>query len=266
MQANLEKYKQDLAKLVAVGESMLTDLHFKAMEEEGKLDKRLKEQRNKCEDQFQKNYQSWYSQAHAVIRQILPQRLNEFEVLYKGEAKRKNIDQITYTIQDWLIGARSTVNKFTGQKYFNDLAAVLMRFNTQLEILKSATSRFQSSLFDIRQLVQADLLDSELDSARELLKNGFLRGAGVVAGVVLEKHLLQVCDNHNVCVRKQNPAIADLNDALKNGNVIDVPNWRFIQRLGDLRNLCGHKRVREPSAEEVRELIDGVDKVTKTLY
>lgn len=53
---------------------------------------------------------------------------------------------------------------------FDDFAAIFMRFDVQFEILKSAESRLESSLFDIRQLVQADLLDSELDSAKELLK------------------------------------------------------------------------------------------------
>ena len=70
-----------------------------------------------------------------------------------------------------------------------------MRFNTQLKILESVRTRFDTSLFDIAQLVRADLFDSELDAARELAKNGFLRGAGAIAGVILERHLAQVCAN-----------------------------------------------------------------------
>jgi hypothetical protein len=157
-------------------------------------------------------------------------------------------------------------NVITGEKPFDDFAAVVMQFSVQLEILKSVEVRFESSLFDIRQLVQADLFDSELDAAGELLKKGFLRAAGIVAGVVLEKHLAQVCDNHRIVVRKQHPTISDFNDLLKNGNVIDVPIWRLVQRLGDLRNLCGHNKQREPAEAEVTELIDGVDKVAKTLF
>ena len=56
------------------------------------------------------------------------------------------------------------------------------------------------------------------------------------------------------------------NDALKEGGVIDIPQWRFIQRLGDLRNLCDHNKDREPTKDEVAELIDGVDKLTKTVF
>ncbi len=141
-----------------------------------------------------------------------------------------------------------------------------MRFSTQLAILKAVEARFESSLFDIKQLVQADLFDSELAAATELAKKGFLRGAGAIAGVVLEKHLAQVVDNHASKTRKKNPSISDFNDLLKNVGVLDVPTWRQIQRLGDIRNLCDHNKEREPTIDEVNELVAGVDKITKTLF
>ena len=106
-----------------------------------------------------------------------------------------------------------------------------MRFGTQLSILQAVRTRFESSLHDIRQLVQADLFDSELDAARELLKSGFLRAAGAVAGVVIEKHLGQVVINHSLNIRKQHPMISDFNDFLKANAVLDVPAWRTVQRL-----------------------------------
>ena len=64
-------------------------------------------------------------------------------------------------------------------------------------------ARFESSLFDIQQLVTADLFNSELDAASELAKKKFLRAAGALAGVVLEKHLRQVCKSHSVTIRKK---------------------------------------------------------------
>lgn len=97
------------------------------------------------------------------------------------------------------------------------------------------------------------------------LRLGFLRPVGVVAGVVLESHLRQVCENHKVRVNKQHATISDLNDLLKNAGVCDVAAWRNVQRLGDLRNLCGHKRDREPRSDEVADLVDGVEKVMKTI-
>jgi hypothetical protein len=127
-------------------------------------------------------------------------------------------------------------------------------------------ARFESSLFEIRQLVQADLFDSELDVANELAKNKFTRAAGALAGVVLEKHLAQVCDNHGLKVTKKAPGISALNDTLKEAAVIEIPQWRFVQHLAAIRNLCDHDKKTEPTAEQVEDLIAGVTKMTKTLF
>jgi hypothetical protein len=118
---------------------------------------------------------------------------------------------------------------------------------------------------DLEQIVRADLFDSEIDKARELLRAGFDRPAGVLAGVVLEEHLQNVCSKRSIRLAKKTPTISDLNDQLKNEGVVDTTVWRFIQRLGDIRNLCGHKKERDPTKDDVQELIDGTDKIIKTV-
>jgi hypothetical protein len=266
MTTNLSKYKSDLEKLIALGNRMYSDLVFRHRTEGGKLSKELEEAYKKVKGSFEADYQAWYTEAGSVIRQLIPDRLPEFQELYKGDGKRKTTDLQTYHIQDWLNGVRSSTARGTSDKIFNDLAIVTMRFKTQISILKAVQARFESSLFDIQQLVRADLFDSELDAARELSKNGFHRAAGAVAGVVLEKHLGQVVTNHAIVTKKAHPTISDFNDLLKSGNVLDVPAWRNIQRLGDLRNLCDHNKHRDPTKEEIAELVDGVEKLTKTLF
>jgi hypothetical protein len=256
---NLERYQTDLKKLIQLSRKMLEDLIARSPNG-GAI--AAKGQRFGA---FEEEYQRFYSEATAVVRQLLPSRLTEFETLYKGDGKRKAVTSETFNIQDWLLGIRATEDVFN-KKIFNDYAAVAMRLQAQVQIIESLQSRFESSLFDIHQLVQADLFDSELDGSRALLKQGFLRAAGVITGVVLEKHLHEVCRNHSVAVKKKSPTIGDLNDSLKEAGVLDIPAWRSIQRLGDLRNLCGHNREREPSPDEVSELIDGCTKVTKTVY
>ncbi len=215
MTTTIDKYKDDIKKLEEMGLIMSLDTSMCDLENSNKLKKQDRDALKKYNGSFEKLYQNWYTESHALIRQILPDRLSEFETLYKGEGKRKEINAVTYTVQDWLNGVRSGINTNTFEKHFNDMAIASMRFNTQLKILKSVRSRFKSSLFEIKQLVQADLFDSELEAARELLKNGFLRGAGAIAGVVLEKHLSEICSSHSIKAKKRNPTISDFNDLLK---------------------------------------------------
>jgi hypothetical protein len=249
MASNLERYKSDLDALVKLGHQMDLDLTCRNMIEQGVLTGKAKKAAKELENTFERKYQGWYTESLKVIRQLIPDRFTEFEQLYKCEGKRKGIDSTTYTIQDWLNGIRSGVNSFNDKKYYDDFAIVSMRFRTQLSILKSVERRFESTLFDIRQLVQADLFDSEIDTARELVKHGFLRAGGAVAGVVLEKHLAQVAQNHGAKSQKKDPTISDFNDLLKKASVIDIPTWRQIQRLGDIRNLCDHNKQREPTKD-----------------
>jgi len=260
MKSNLTKYQEDLERLIKLSDQMYEDIKL----EESKK----KPQKGEMEPGllFLSSYQRWYSETHEVIRQILPSRLSEFALLYHGNEKRKDINLQTYTIKDWLLGIRLGTDSKSGLSFYDAATTVFMQFQMQYQILKSAKLRFESSLLDIHQLLRADLFDSEVESARELLKNGFLRAAGGMAGVVAEKHLQEACENHNLSMGKKNPTIASYNDALKEKKVIDIPQWRRIQRLVDLRNLCGHNKEREPTKDEVTELIDGVERLTKTVF
>ena len=82
----------------------------------------------------------------------------------------------------------------------------------------------------------------------------------------LEKHLSQVCDNHTVKITKKIPSLSDYNDKLRNAGTYETPTWRKIQHLADLRNLCDHKKQRDPKPEDVEELIEGTEKITKTIF
>ena len=214
---------------------------------------------------FEDHYQRWFTETLLVVQQLLPVRAKEFEELYQGTGKRKEVDIETYNIQDFIRGYRASPLP-SGKMRWDNLAIVHGRFTVQTQILETVQARFESSLFDIKTLVQADVFDSELEAAGELAKKGFTRGAGVIAGVVLEKHLKEVAERHQLKLGKKSPTISDLNDVLKTAEVIEVPTWRGIQRLGDLRNICAHNKEREPTKDEATELIAGVGKITKTVF
>lgn len=263
--SNLSRHQEDLLKLISLGRKMVGNHAFEnnIFPSADEVDKKL---RNEVKGLFPNQYQKWYSEGCAVIEQILPARLSEFTSCYMPDAKRKEVSVLNYVIQDWQLGVRAAINQMTNKKFYDDATIILSRLNLQVNILEACERRFESSLFDIKQLVMADMFDSELDAASELLKHKFSRGAGAIAGVVLEKHLKVVCDNHKIVIKKGHPTISTFNDALKDASVIEVPVWRSIQHLGDLRNLCDHGKGKEPTVDEINDLITGVKKVTKTIH
>jgi uncharacterized coiled-coil DUF342 family protein len=102
-------------------------------------------------------------------------------------------------------------------------------------------------------------MDDELLEAEYLLKKGFIRAAGALAGVVLERHLKMLCDKNEPKLKyPKNAAISKLSDILKDNNLLEIPEWRKIQYLGDIRNKCDHDKKVEPKKEEVTELISKV--------
>ena len=257
-----EELKKDLDRLVAQG----TFLYYAMADDLDQLPEGFKESLEKKGaklPKFSRAYDIWYSEALLVVKQIIPDRLDDFVKQYKNE-KRKEVDFLTYCVSDYLIGLRTT--RGGGYEVIVDSSAALPKMQNQNSIPESATKGFESKLYDISEVFQADIFDSELDSSRELCKKGFYRGAGAVAGVVLEKHLSHTCQQHGAKSRKKHPSISDLNDLLKEKEVIETAKWRFIQHLGDLRNLCDHKKDRDPRKEDILELIEGVDKVVKTVH
>jgi len=270
MATNIDKYKSDLEKLITFGSDLLNAMQHEVYPDEFKkqaktilkTDEKVQALIKKMPD-FKDTYQKWYSESLLVIKQLLPDRVQDFVRFYEKSKTRKSIESGNYVIEDYLQGM--TVTRGWEKVKIVGPESAIPQFQQQLNVLKSLEARFDSTLFDIKQLVQADLFDSELASAKELLKYKFARAAGAMAGVILEKHLAQVAKSHNLSLKK-NPAINDLNEALKNNNVIDTAQWRFIQHLGDIRNLCSHNKDKEPMIQDGEDLISGVDKIIKTVF
>ena len=242
---NLERYKNDIEKLVQEGDVLLGIL-------KGDNNNLLK---------FREEYEIWYSEALYLVKVVLSDRLEDFKNYYENKKNDALKKALIYTPPR----SEGVMVEFD-YKPAKQVDFARSFFVNQLTIIKSCQKRFESSLFDIKQLMQADLFDSELEVAKELNKKGFARGAGAVAGVVLEKHLSEVCDNHNVKILKKNSTINDYNQSIKDADIIEVKDWRYIQRLADLRNLCDHDKKVEPKQEDIEELIIGVEKISKTVF
>jgi hypothetical protein len=257
--------KQRLAVLIEQGKNLYYALAYNTTEKEKKKEQeeRFKESgidAAKFPD-FNTSYEAWYSEALQYVKKLMPDRTNDFTSLYKND-KRKEITFASYTISDAIIGVKITYGNTTRASPRSALPRMLQ----QVSILKSTLELIGSVIYTMSFSIRADLFDSELDAASELLKAGFLRACGAMCGVVLEKHLAQVCSQHEISLKKKSPTINDYNEELKNASIIDLPTWRHIQLLGDLRNLCCHDKSIEPTKERANDLLTGTIKISKTVY
>ena len=115
------------------------------------------------------------------------------------------------------------------------------------------------------QPAQAGLLDSEWEAAKELAKHRFIRAAGAV----LERHLKEVCGNHNATSRKR---------GLSNLRPERLPEKRrryrhasmafhtvLGQYSGDVRILCAQYKESEPTTNQTNGLMAWVANSTKPI-
>ena len=253
-----EDIKNEIELLIKEGNNLYNGLGL--YKKNTRLDSLKKEDHKKIMHFFI-SYEEWYTKALSIVSVIMPIRYDDFILCYKNP-KRKSLDWKTYTLSD-AVQQISATDSF--ERIILHPAYALPKLGQQISIVKSCLDTFDSRIYNIKATLQADIFDSEIDSARHLLDNGFIRASGAICGVVLEKHLSEVCQNHDVIIRKKNPSIADFNDKLKD-EAYDTVEWRKIQHLGDIRNLCDHNKKREPTVEEVDELIRGTDRVIKNIF
>jgi hypothetical protein len=180
--------------------------------------------------------------------------------MYQVKA-RKQIDPATYGISDYLQGI-STTRDGVEQKYD---AVFVNKMQIQIHIVESVCNRIDTIFEDMFEAIRFDVLQSELGAAGTLNKAGFPRASGALAGVALERHLATVCQKHGILPKKKDPTLNDLSQPLKDANIIDTPQWRFLQHLADVRNKCVHNKAAEPTTDEVGDMISGVDKIMKTI-
>jgi hypothetical protein len=215
--------------------------------------------------EFHRRYQNWYTRAVKLVELLGPDRLSEFVGYYRIDPKRKSLNAETYVIQDFIKGIAPAPNNLDGKKPFEEENLVAIRIFNQNHILASLSSRIDSVLADVTGHLFSEIADAELEAASKLVRIS-LRAAGALAGVVLERHLQRVAENHQVLPSKKNPTIADLNNPLKDKGVYELATWRKITLMADIRNLCSHQKSVEPTGDQVKDLITGVNAIIKTVF
>ena len=114
MSTNLDRYQADLDGLIQRGDDLFHAVQRESRPKEfdAQVKKHLGDKGGaefiKELPQFNRAYQPWYSEAKSLIRQILPDRLDDFVRHYEKPKSRKATSYENCTIEDALQGLRVT--------------------------------------------------------------------------------------------------------------------------------------------------------------
>lgn len=111
-------------------------------------------------------------------------------------------------------------------------------------------------LNSLRNLVQAEVFGNELEQAGELLNAGYATAAAVIAGVVLETTIRNLCTEHGIDHGKLDKMNADLTKA----GVYNNLQQKRITALAGIRNSAAHGKPDEFTKDDVRGMITDVER------
>ena len=265
MKSQREDIKTELSRLIDQGHELYCSfmINYGSDKDRKEISKLLNELNPNVSKRvyFNTYYEIWYSEALLYIKLVIPDREKDFVSLYKDE-RRKEINVSTYTVSDAILGTKM----IRGMETIVSPLAAASKLYQQISMLEGAKKLIDSVIYSLKFTVLAELFDSEIDAAKSLFDNGFYRAAGAMCGALLKKHLQEVCMSHKISIKKKNPGISDYIEELKKTGVIEMPMWRKIQYLGDLRNICCHNKQQDPTKDQVKDLIDGTIQVCKTVF
>lgn len=204
-------------------------------------------------------YKQRFLEVHEQMAALLASKKNT----YSEFLGRSQLDIESTALLEWKIKAKNLLNKACGQesehyKAFSEnenpgvYGSNLGTLERLKAILLAAREDYEGGyLRSTRSLVQAEVFDSELEQAQALLDAGYKSPSAVVAGVVLETSLRELCDQHSIPYGKLDKMNADL---AKNG-VFNKLQQKRITAIADIRNSAAHGKPDEFSETDVNDMI-----------
>ncbi len=204
-----------------------------------------------------------------------------FEELYKQlteleNSKTRSYSNITSSEEDyiddelllnWKVKVRNLLSKVCGvdsqhfiqfeENEYRSYSTSFENFKRLKAVFLAAKEDFQGGyLSSMRTLVQAEIFDSELEQAEELLKGGYHVAAAVISGIVLETTLKELCDRESISHGNLDKMNADLAKA----GIYNKSVQKRNTALAGIRNSAAHGKPEEFTREDVSDMIRDVEK------
>lgn len=206
----------------------------------------------------------------------LAQRFNELEVQLSRVQATKNTSHSSTgqyenvdanLMLEWNIKAKNLIIKVCGEdsQHFKAFLRVEIKksFLGSYSTYESIRAVFLATKEDFeggylssyKSLVQAEVFETELEQASELLKNGYHVASAVIAGVVLETTLRELCNRERISIGNINKMNADLAKAGIYNSLVQ----KQITAHAAVRNSAAHGNNSEFSRKDVEQMIPAIE-------
>lgn len=186
----------------------------------------------------------------------------EYPVEYVQDASMSGFRSACLSFIERVYGKAHThfdqFTRMTNHHYYSDV-------DRAVAILEAIRSELEGGwLFDIKNLVAAELFADFLEQAEYLLEQGFKDAAAVMIGSVLEEHLRQLCQRHSIDTydlkdEKLVPRKADrINSELARASVYSALDAKQVTAWFGLRNSAAHGDYAAYTNDQVKNLATGV--------
>jgi HEPN domain-containing protein len=197
-------------------------------------------------------------QVEKLAKQTNPDRHgNVYSIIYEGDRIQKllmnSIQLIRIIFRENSDLYKEIIRIKNNEK--NYYASTIRIVRGTLESAKGAIQKGYLTSFEF--LISADIFDSTLEQAKELLKNGYKDPAAMLCRVVIEDSLKKIARKDGIETEKKKASV--LNDELKNKEFYNQIQWREVQKWLDIGNAAAHGQFDEIKKEDVQKMINEIE-------
>jgi len=195
------------------------------------------------------------------------QKLEASKRMEYSEFSNSNVERIdSNELLNWKVKAKALLVSACGAdsqhfKHFEESESSTWSTNLEnlmrmMAVFEAAREDFEGGyLASVHDLVRADLFGSELEQASELLKSKYPVAAAVIAGVVLETAIRELCTRNQIDHGKLDKMNADLAKAGVYNGIVQ----KRVTHLAAVRNSAAHGNETEFKTYDVVAMIDEVE-------
>ncbi len=143
------------------------------------------------------------------------------------------------------------------EEHFNKYDSWESSFKGLQAILAAAKEDYEGGyLFNLRGLVKAEVLSDAIEQASELLAAGYKDPACVVSGIALEAAIKEISARNSIAAGK----LDKMNIELCKAGIYNMAKQKQITAWADLRNKAAHGEWSMYNAEDVKDMLSGIER------